>query len=147
MSRNQQYSSNVPDAGKLIDDDKCDLTDSRVDSGFISSGSLLLSGEISEEAPEPHPDPFRQYRKTDLSSQCDSGIIEDTKSEPMLIDSGICLTKDEPTVDKQLSSQLSSLKLQNDLNNPKTSQPPVESIRKSDVPWDIYFEQDEDGDT
>lgn len=129
------------DAGKVIDDDKCDLTDSRTDSGFISSGNLILSGEISEEIiPE-------SSRRSDAHSHCDSGIIEDSdrKRESMHIDSGLCLTGE-----LSLSEKISKLNLEaglNDLNNPKL-QPPVESkTALDDIPWNIYFEQDEDGDT
>lgn len=145
MSGNQQQNrSHFPDAGKIIDDDKCDLTDSRTDSGFISSGSLMLSGEISEEiVSEP------SYHRRDAHSQSDSGIIQDdskiSNKESMHIDSGVYLPSE-----LSLSEKISKLNLEaglNDLNNPKL-QPPVESKTSlDDIPWNIYFEQDEDGDT
>ncbi|CAG9759778.1 unnamed protein product [Ceutorhynchus assimilis] len=148
MSRNQQHSSNVPDAGKLLENDKCDLTDSRADSGFISSGNLMLSGEISEEiVPEPY------HHRSDLhSAQSDSGIIEDTdkksRDSSMHIDSGVCFSSE-----LSLSEKISKLKLDsnlglNDLDNPKLIQPPEDSKQSlEDAPWGLYFEQDEDGDT
>lgn len=138
----QQNTTNFPDAsGKLTDEDKCGLYESsRTDSGFISSGNLLVSGEIVSE---------------EIQSESDSGIIKD-KQEPdyMRLDSGVCL-----------SESFSNLKIQqglNDLNCPKVkSQAPVESYVISDskikqapvnkipddIPWKIYYDQDDDGDT
>ncbi|XP_072380098.1 NF-kappa-B inhibitor cactus [Diabrotica undecimpunctata] len=114
---------------------------SKTDSGFIS-------GEISEEI-------------------LDSGLIEDVdkplnttasfteeeekKVEPMLLDSGVCLTESFSKISiKEIESGV------NDLNNPKKPTAlvaPVDSFTKKQVkpveaiPWKIYYEQDEEGDT
>ncbi|KAJ8948208.1 hypothetical protein NQ318_010484 [Aromia moschata] len=141
MSNKQRNPANFPDApGKLTDDDKCGLYESsRTDSGFISSGNLLVSGEIVSEEIQPVP--------------LDSGIIEDKKDQDyMHLDSGVCLS--ESFSNLNIKSGL------NDLNSPKVKQTPVESYVRSetkikpvpvkaseDIPWKIYYEQDEDGDT
>lgn len=150
MSQNQQASSNFPDAGKLTGDDKYDLTDSRADSGFISSGNLMLSQEISGEIIVE--DDRHTWGEAPSHRQVDSGIIEDKDKQTdqsMHIDSGVCLTSD-----LSLSEKISKLNLEiNDLDHPKTVQPPPVDCLKStrtksdDVPWEIYYEQDEDGDT
>lgn len=140
MSNKQQNTNIFPDApGKVTDDDKCGLYESsRTDSGFISSGNLLVSGEIVSEEIQPEP--------------VDSGIIEDKKDQDyMRLDSGVCLS--ESFSNLNIKSGL------NDLNSPKIKQTPVESflrsdpkinkqpVGKDDIPWKIYYEQDEDGDT
>lgn len=144
----QKQNSNFPDApGKVTDDDKCGLYESsRTDSGFISSGNLLVSGEIVSEEIQP---------ASGSSRPLDSGIIEDRKEKDpdyMRLDSGVCL-----------SESFSNLNIKqgfNDLNCPKIKQTPVESYTRSDlqkqapvgkasddIPWKIYYEQDDDGDT
>lgn len=136
MSDNQS-SFHFPDAGKLSSDDKCEQIDSTSDSGFISSTNLMLSGEISEEIP-PRSD------RNELGSHTDSGIIQDKEHktrESMHIDSGVY------TSELSLAEKISKLNLEagfNDLN--RKDQPPVASS-DDDIPWKIYFEQDEDGDT
>ncbi|XP_066246090.1 NF-kappa-B inhibitor cactus [Euwallacea similis] len=141
MSRIQEPSSNVPDAGKLTENEKSELTDSRADSGFISSGNLMLSQEISQEIlPDQLPYPS--------SHQADSGIIEDSDKKTgssMHIDSGVYVTNE-----LSLSEKISKLNLElNDLNQAKVVAPsPVEPKKTADdVPWQIYFKQDEDGNT
>lgn len=154
MSQNQQASSNFPDAGKLTGDDKYDLTDSRTDSGFISSGNLMLSQEISGEIILEDDRSTWSETPSHRQPQIDSGIIDDhdkQTGQSMHIDSGVCLTSD-----LSLSEKISKLNLEiNDLDQPKTVQvqpPPVDRSKTTrtnsdDVPWEIYFEQDEDGDT
>ncbi|KAF7272968.1 hypothetical protein GWI33_014282 [Rhynchophorus ferrugineus] len=136
----------MPDAGKLSDDEKYEQADSVVDSGFISSGNLMLSGDVSEEIIP------KSSGRSAPRHQADSGIIEDnehkTRDSSMHIDSGVYLPSE-----LSLSEKISKLNLEsglNDLNNPKTIQPPVAADSPADdddIPWKIYFEQDEDGDT
>lgn len=149
----QKQNSNFPDApGKVTDDDKCGLYESsRTDSGFISSGNLLVSGEIVSEEIQP----ASGTSENTSSRPLDSGIIEDGKEKDtdyMRLDSGVCL-----------SESFSNLNIKqgfNDLNCPKIKQTPVESYTRSDlqkqapvgkvsddIPWKIYYEQDDDGDT
>lgn len=149
MSQKQNY--NFPDApGKVTDDDKCGLYESsRTDSGFISSGNLLVSGEIVSEEIQPASGVSENTRPLD------SGIIDDSKEKDtdyMRLDSGVCL-----------SESFSNLNIKqgiNDLNSPKIKQTPVESYVRTDlqkqapvlkvsddIPWKIYYEQDDDGDT
>ncbi|KAH1000095.1 hypothetical protein HUJ04_000024 [Dendroctonus ponderosae] len=120
----------VSDADKPSGPDECcDIAESRGDSGFISSGNLMLSQELSCEDVAARPQP-------------DSGIIEDRAKSPqesMRLDSGVCLSSE-----LSLSEKLSQLSLGlNDLSLPK---PPVRTTRE-EVPWQLYYEQDEDGDT
>lgn len=146
MSGNQSENAfHFPDAGKLSDDEKHEQTDSVIDSGFISSGNLMLSGDISEEI-LPNKSSSTHSRNSPRD-QADSGIIDDnehkSRGSSMHIDSGVYLPSE-----LSLSEKISRLNLEsglNDLNNPKI-QPPVAST-EDDIPWKIYFEQDEDGDT
>lgn len=112
---------------KLTEEDKCGVYESsRTDSGFLSGGSLIVSGEITSE-------------------EQDSGVLakEIHTEEPyMHIDSGVDV----------LSQTFSSLCLQHpDLNDlsckelkEETSKP---RVTVEDQPWEIYYGQDEDGDT
>lgn len=142
----QKQNSNFPD-GKLTDDDKCGLYESsRTDSGFISSGNLIVSGEIVSEEIQP-------TSGNSQSRPLDSGNDKEKEQDYMRLDSGVCL-----------SESFSNLNIKpglNDLNSPKIKQTPVEPYCKSepqrtsspvvkpvdDVPWKLYYEQDEDGDT
>ncbi|XP_018571849.1 NF-kappa-B inhibitor cactus-like [Anoplophora glabripennis] len=148
----QKQNSNFPDApGKVTDDDNCGLYESsRTDSGFISSGNLLVSGEIvSEEIQSVSGIP-----ENTSSRPLTLGVVEEKEKDTdyMRLDSGVCL-----------SESFSNLNIKqgfNDLNCPKIKQTPVESYIKSDlqkqvpvvkvsddIPWKIYYEQDDDGDT
>lgn len=114
---------------KLTDEDKCGLYESsRTDSGFLSGGNLIVSGEITSEEQEQ-----------------DSGVApkEVHIEEPyMHIDSGLDV----------LSQTLSSLSLKHpDLNDlsckdlkEATSK---QRVKEQEQPWEIYYGQDEDGDT
>ncbi|XP_050304539.1 NF-kappa-B inhibitor cactus-like [Anthonomus grandis grandis] len=140
---------------ELSKDEKCDLIQSsNVDSGFISSGSLMsgetgYSEDISKEKPklsQPILQKSNLYREQQ-QQQFDSGLSHSkTAGSSMLVDNrGIprSLT---------LSEKLGKLYIydsgvaSNDLNKPKTSlkKPPVESTSRN-VPF--YDTQDEDGDT
>lgn len=128
----------LPDAsGKVagMTDDKFSLYESsRTDSGFLS-GNLVVSSEILSEEIQP---------------LTDSGVLEDSaksiqnQSAFMRLDSG---------VDLGLSESFSSLSLKypglNDLSsNKKEPISPVEVNKPEEQPpWELYFEQDEDGDT
>ncbi|XP_060528864.1 NF-kappa-B inhibitor cactus [Cylas formicarius] len=119
-------------SGKLIEEE------SKSDSGFISSGSIIVSGEISGEL-----QPETSHGKT-TSTYADSGVIDDNDTKDaahMRVDSGVYLT---------LSENISNLSLKshglNDLNNPKETTA-VSKEYLHDIPWKIYYEQDEDGDT
>lgn len=131
MSGKQGKSSNLfPDGSqKLSEEDKCGLYESsRTDSGFLSGGNLIVSGEItSEEQPQ------------------DSGPVEDETSPEksyMHIDSGV-----------DFCETFSNLSLKhpdlNDLNSKGLKEIAVakQPVRTEEDPWDIYFQQDEDGDT
>lgn len=108
----------VPDADKSSGADP----DSQADSGFISSGNLALSQELSCEDAAAGPQPHAQRAKS-----------------PMRLDSGVCLS-----AELSLSAKLSQLNLGlNDLSSPK----PPRTPRADPSPWQLYYEQDEDGDT
>lgn len=97
-----------------------------VDSGFLSGGNILVSEEIEQQPPPPPP----------------SLRPNDPQSAHMHIDSGV-----------DLSEKLSNLSLKhpelNDLNTPsaKPNKTTKNEEQNNKQPWEIYFEQDEDGDT
>lgn len=150
MSEKQQNKTVLlPDGSaennKLNEEDKYESR-TETDSGFLSSGNLLVSGEITttEEQEEP------SIRKGD-----DEKDKEKLDKSYMHIDSG---------VDVCLSETFSSLSLKhpdlNDLNSKgeikeyqrqqqQQQQQSISSKNRTieEQPWQIYFEQDEDGDT
>ncbi|KAL1121952.1 hypothetical protein AAG570_003360 [Ranatra chinensis] len=98
----------------------------RTDSGFLS-GANILSGEITpppEPQPQPRPGPEDRPRDEGLKCQ-DPGL--------MRLDSG---------VDVGLSDQLSELAIE----EPGTPDHPCKSTQPP-PPWELYFQQDEEGDT
>lgn len=111
---------------KLTEEDKCGLYESsRTDSGFLSGGNLIVSGEITSE-------------------EQDSGLApkESHTEEPyMHIDSGVDV----------LSQTFSSLSLKhpdlNDLSCKELKEEPKPRVAVEEQPWEIYYGQDEDGDT
>lgn len=132
----------VSDAAKAnLMEDKCDLyKNSRTDSGFLSSANLTSSSD--------------QLLSEEIRSTTDSGLIEEDHKEHesyMRLDSG---------VDVGLSETFSSLSLNlknpglNNLNSTKlrTNEDVVTPVADQKVteeqhPWELYYKQDEDGDT
>lgn len=106
-------------------DDKCGLYESsRTDSGFLSGGNLVLSGEI---VPEEDAEPRRPDKPPAALMHIDSGLI--------------CL-----------SETFSGLGLKNpDLNDLGAKEgkraTKEEPKQQEQQPWEVYYEQDEDGDT
>lgn len=150
----QSNVGSVTDRQKL-EEDKCGLySSSRTDSGFISSEIISEefadSGVVEEKKKVCSNKPF-----------IDSGVIneeeeDDLKSDPkepqMLLDSGvylsetlskICISQGLNNLDTPLKPQLvdSSAHLSVEFK-PKQSTKEV-----TDIPWKIYYEQNEDGDT
>lgn len=121
-------------SAKLSEEDKTET-----DSGFLSSGNLLVSGEISGEQ--------QTQSKTIDDDDADGDKLDKSY---MHIDSG---------VDVCLSETFSSLSLKhpdlNDLNSKggvkdhqrQQQHQPNTKTTAEEQPWQIYFEQDEDGDT
>lgn len=151
MSRNAKISDNtIPDAHKKLsgvtEEEKISQFEcSTSDSGFLSSGNLLSSGEIFSEEIQPE-------RK---SPTVDSGVIDvNLKTPEIACDTSMKL---DSGVDLALSQSFSSLNLDtkdlNDLNS-STYHPSISSttdLKISNVPekqqWELYYEQDENGDT
>lgn len=138
MSGKNKITDNlVPDAASrvpgLTEDKAYMYESSTTDSGFLSGGNLLISGEISEEIV---PEDIQEEKP------CNSGPLDPkqqvVEEEIMRVDSGF------------LSENFSNLSLKNpdlnDLSSPKKilSSPLVEE--KEQPSWN-YYEQDEDGDT
>lgn len=119
MSGNQQKTSDLfPDGPQKLDGDKCEqFESSRTDSGFLSGGNLVVSGEI---------------------------VSEDEKVQPvgphMHLDSG---------VDLGLSESFSNLSLKHpELNDLGSKGHKSEKFAlKERQSWEVYYQQDEDGDT
>lgn len=109
-----------------MDDDKCGLYESsRTDSGFLSGGNLIVSEEITSE-------------------EQDSGVAKQRHVEEpyMHIDSGVDI----------LSQTFSSLNLKhpdlNDLSCKDIKETSTKQrVKVEEQQWEIYYGQDEDGDT
>lgn len=147
MSDKPRYSANVntnpkktslDDGNSNIDDD-CNI-DSGIISGQIFSGEQFLSGEI------------------DLPQ--DSGLIADEIKEAIAIDDRDSYMRLDSGVDVGLTESFSSLNLRhekrNDLNSGLTGitkevptfniiEPELEK-RSEPEPWQIYYQQDDEGD-
>lgn len=121
----------------LMEEDKCGLYESsRTDSGFLSSANLTVSSD--------------QLLSEEIKSAPDSGLIEeDDIEQSMRLDSG---------VDLGLSETFSGLSLKspslNNLNSTKLRTnddiPHVQTNVSSEEerpPWELYYRQDEEGDT
>lgn len=133
----------VEKSSGLMEDDKCGLYESsRTDSGFLSSANLTVSSDqlvLSEE----------------IKSPADSGLIEeDDTAKPeegyMHLDSGVDVGLSETFSELSLKSP-SSL---NNLNSTKSRTTEEVSQVQSNVtsdqehpPWELYYKQDEEGDT
>lgn len=136
MSESNQNTNFLADAssgkvsGGMTDEDKL-YESSRTDSGFLSGGNLVLSGEIlSEEIiHEPEPKGHDKNLKT-----------PETQQSLMRLDSG---------VDVGITESFSTLSLKNpglnDLNTKTAVQQPEQ--HQQQLPWEEYYGQDEDGDT
>lgn len=147
MSEKQTNKTNLlPDGSgehnKLIITSEEEKYESRTetDSGFLSSGNLLVSGEIATTTEDQHHRPPSSNREENK---------EKSDNSYMHIDSG---------VDVCLSETFSSLSLKNpdlnDLNSKgeikeyqRQHQPLISKSAAEEQHWQIYFEQDEDGDT
>ncbi|RZC34589.1 cactus isoform 2 [Asbolus verrucosus] len=125
MSGNHDENNpSVPDV-KLTEEDKFGVYESSTtDSGFISGGNLVVSGEIASEEATPE------------------SLVGHQQDSYMRLDSGV-----------DLSESFSGLNIKNpDLNDlsctktKPTPEPPVETAKQDDL-WKEYFQQDEDGDT
>lgn len=132
-----QSEKNVSDAKSM--EDKCGLYESsRTDSGFLSSANLTTSSD--------------QLLSEEIRSTTDSGLIEDEKEDKsyMRLDSGVdvCLSESFSNLSINLKNptlnNLSSTKLRTNDNLNQTTQNIVE---KEPHPWELYYKQDEDGDT
>lgn len=115
-----------------FDDDKGLYESSRTDSGFISSGNIIVSGEIQQE------EEFKEQNQ----EQAAVVVVEEC---PMRLDSGV-----------SLSESFSNLSLKspgwNDLDAKVASksfqqEKPKHDQQKHELSWQEYYEQDEDGDT
>lgn len=126
-----------------IEEDKCELyASSRTDSGFIS-------GEIYSE--ELDSGVIEEKKKVSVIDEEDEDCIQGDpkKSTSMYIDSGVCLSEN--------LSKISISQGFNDLDAPlksrfvdsgssvKEHKPPAKEV--GDIPWKIYYEQNEEGDT
>lgn len=119
MSGNQQKTSDLlPDGPQKLETDKCEQYSSfRTDSGFLSGGNLVVSGEIASEDEKVQPEETHMH-----------------------LDSG---------VDVGLSETFSNLSLKHpELNDLSSIGQKSEKIaQKEKQPWEVYYQQDEDGDT
>lgn len=148
------YQSNI---GSVTDkqkfEDKCDLySSSKIDSGFISgelpSEEFADSGVIEE--------------KKKVDSIIDSGVIDEeedslqgdqTKSTPMLVDSGVCLIENFSKISLKQGhnnfdapSKAPLVDSTSSLSCNFKSHQPAKGV-STDIPWEIYYDQNEDGDT
>lgn len=130
---NQQIPQNFPDASvKSSQDGKFEAYDScRTDSGFMSE-EIINSGHIVEEEQPPK-------KTAPADKDEDKHDRKGSTDVHMLVDSGVCLSEN--------FSKISISQGLNDLDSQKKAeqQPPVAA--KDEIPWKIYYSQNEDGDT
>ncbi|KAK9890890.1 hypothetical protein WA026_012232 [Henosepilachna vigintioctopunctata] len=134
MSGNPESSGNyVPGdtEKKILEDDL--VESSRTDSGFISSGNMIVSEEIIDE-PEENKD-----------NNLDEELKED--KEVMLLDSGVCLSENFSNLSLK-NSNLNNLSSNSSKNvESDRGKSPEVRLNISDQFWKTYYEQDENGDT
>lgn len=134
-------------------EDKCDSYDaSRTDSGYLSGeicSEELNSGVIEEK--KKVESNTRSFTDSDIINEDDEDRVQGDPKKPtsMYIDSGVCLTEN--------LSKISISQGFNDLDAPlkskfvesgspvKEQKTPAKEI--GEIPWKIYYEQNEDGDT
>lgn len=136
----------VEKSSGLMEDDKCGLYESsRTDSGFLSSANLTVSSD--------------QLLSEEIKSPADSGLIEEDDTERpednnyMHLDSGVDVGLSETFSGLSLKSpsslnNLNSTKIRTNEDVSQVSQ--VQSNLTSDQehpPWELYYKQDEEGDT
>lgn len=99
-----------------------------VDSGFLSGGDIVFSGEIKSEEISPESEPVRSDLKVPVE-----------EPELMRLDSGI-----------ELSEKFCNLTVKypnmNDLNGGQRKTPALREPGKK-ITWEMCYEQDEEGDT
>lgn len=136
-----------------VADKKVERDSGNVDSGFLSSGNLILYSEelSSENIPEEEAPEQQQPRKTPPVAQ-----------EPMRVDSGLDIGLSESlsqlTLSKQKLNPLASGKVQSEptfelhpftqskIKDEEVQEAPRETTATLE-PWQIYYAQDEEGDT
>lgn len=135
MSDKSAFPDSAGTKHRQIDDEKTLYESSRTDSGFISSGNILVSGDNLQE---------EEFKEQNVPPQQPPAVQEESYS--MRLDSGVSLTDS--------FSNLSLKSGWNDLGTKgaKTSfqEPTKEEERPQsapELPWKSYYEQDEDGDT
>lgn len=159
MSQQSQLANQLGAEDKPFDDAaKGLIEDSATDSGFISSGNLMISGEIESESDlGSDKQPMLPSSSTEIVEpvDLDSGVITSMK-----FDSGVHLSESFSNLSVQnkesakhlndLNSKCSSL-VKSGKNISKDSQASASPTVTTNVDqqdlWKIYYEQDEDGDT
>lgn len=146
---NQRSNDFFPDAATnltsgMIDEDKF-YESSKTDSGFLSGGNLVVSGEIvSEElSSSSHTDNSNDKLKT-----------PETEKVLMRLDSGVDLiiTESLSNLSLEKNSAYNDLNSSNKPNNLTSTTSSLTVSKQFDAskeqpPWELYYEQDEDGDT
>lgn len=133
MSNNTNENAQVANKKSELSDCASEIFESsRTDSGFISSGNLILSGEISTNEQLPSDETqSRQNNTTDKKSD------EYSKEDYMHLDSGV-----------ELSESFSNLHLNSDtksgLNNLNKN---AKTSLAANLNTNVLYNQDEDGDT
>lgn len=148
-AEDKPYTQLLDDAGKGL------IEDSATDSGFISSGNLMISGEIDIESGPIDSDNIagdNNAKSTEEQLDLDSGVITSMK-----FDSGVHLSESFSNLsvqNKESAKHLNDLNskcstaLSSEKNICKGSASPqvTTNVDQQDL-WKIYYEQDEDGDT
>lgn len=117
----------VPDGSasrKLSEEDKYEGR-TETDSGFLSGGNLLVSGEIGPEEADGTAEKAPTYM------HIDSGV------DVCLSETFSGLSLKHPDLNDLNATTKGAIKETNIKQQPKTEE----------QPWQLYFEQDEDGDT
>lgn len=138
-------STNLKNEGKDMTD--CSLYDSgRTDSGFLSGANLLSDTIVTDEIRSPSPKPEKsevEKLESKSYSRLDSGVdvgLSDQLSE-------LCIDEPGNDTDDKVNPLLSRVNIQPEPASSRQAaqRPPVQE--SSRIPWEYYFQQDEEGDT
>lgn len=154
----------------MTDEDKC-YNSSKTDSGFISGGNLTVSGEIivSDEENNTTSSSSCNVNKlktlqptTTTSTSTESSDNNKTYNEShMRLDSGVelfitegisSLTLEKNSAYNDLDSKFTSTTTNRSRSNIKSNIDSIKSIDEKQIeqqppPWELYYEQDDDGNT
>lgn len=140
--RAQQTMNSVSDnAKKLLSENEY------TDSGFLSSGNMLVSEEITDEIVDDE-----DKKSTNIGNTTNkSDLCQDKVEEAMYIDSGVmCISEDLCNLSIEENPNLNDLGSRRkpvECDRSRQSQVALDREKPEENLWMSLFQQDEDGDT